>query len=153
MCGEKRHCYSINCVMQLSIIIILSILIPQHRPSTSNTAVLMAITVTDMDNNIRRMDDLIVDFSDFSYRKQSASSSRFKTKLKLKVRFSETSRLYVITRATPEEAPRVWSSSKEIADIKCRFAITVRKTWQMMDDTEVRILDYLFVSATSTHIG
>jgi len=57
------------------------------------------------------------------------------------VRFSNTSRLYVIARATPEEARLLWNSSKEMADFKCRFAITVRKTWQVLNDTEIHPAD------------
>ena len=95
------------------------------------------------DDNTKRMkNDLIVDFP---CRKQSASSS--KSKSKPKVRFSNTSRLYVIARATPEEATLLWNSSKEMADFKCRFAITVRKTWQVLNDNEVsyrRISFYIF---------
>ena len=86
------------------------------------------------DDNTKRMkNDLIVDFP---CRKQSASSSKSKPK----VRFSNTSRLYVIARATPDEARLLWNSSKEMADFKCRFAITVRKTWQVLNDTEVSTL-------------
>ena len=94
------------------------------------------------------MDDLIVDFSDFR-KKQSASSSKSKTKLK--VRFSKTSRLYVITRATLEEARRVWNSSKEMADMKRHFDIRVRMTWQMMDDTEVRSTIFFLLSKQLHH--
>ena len=101
------------------------------------------------DNKTRRMDDLIVDFP---CRQQLASSAKSKTKTKSKVRFSKTSRLYIITRVTQEEAPRVWSSSKEMADIKYRFAITVRETWQMLDVTKVCIIiSFSLLEATSTH--
>ena len=103
------------------------------------------------DNRTRRMNsDLIVDFP---CRQQLASSAKSKTKTKKsKVRFSKTSRLYIITRVTPEEAPRVWNSSKEIADIKRHFIMTVRKTWQMLNDTEVStqltiIAAYLFITS------
>ena len=84
-------------------------------------------------DNTRRMSDLIVDFP-CRKQKQSASSS---SKSKPKVRFSTTSRLNVISRATPEESRLMYNSSKEMANIKCRAAITVRKTWQMLNDTEV----------------
>ena len=87
-------------------------------------------------DNTRRMSDLIVDFP-CRKQKQSASSS---SKSKPKVRFSTTSRLNVISRATPEESRLMYNSSKEMANIKCRAAITVRKTWQMLNNTEVCIL-------------
>lgn len=91
----------------------------------------MVLTTT-IGNNTRRMNNLIVDLP-LPCSKQSASS-----KSKLKVRFSELCRLNVIARATPEENRLMYISSKEMANIKYRFAITVRKTWQMLNDTEVR---------------
>ena len=52
-----------------------------------------------------------------------------------KVHFSMTIRVYVIQ--ADDEVPAIWTSPKENAETKRKFARTVRKTWEILNDTEV----------------
>lgn len=55
-----------------------------------------------------------------------------------KVHFSKTIRVYVINVIqADDEVPAVWTSPKENAETKRKFARTVRKTWEILNDTEV----------------